>query len=175
MVESLYPPIHNGCYPSTSSAERAYEFFFAAAQQTLLQETTCSGTAVDTYEVAIHPTIHGSDIPHTFYNGPTPNVDASVATIIQHSIAGFYRAIEHRTVAPLWEQRDNLEAKCQLVSCIFRHNMEQQNDILGRNSVISIRFRGRGGSGIPLFFVTRLSIFSRGQICIWIRFFISQS
>lgn len=93
MVESLYPPIYNGSYPYSSDVERAVlmtnEFFFAAVQQTLLQETIHHGTAVHAYEFAIPPAIHGSDIPYTFYNGPTPNVDTSVATIIQHAIAGF--------------------------------------------------------------------------------------
>lgn len=65
------------------------EFFFAAAQQTLLQETIHHGTAVYAYEFVVPPAIHGSDIPYTFYNGPTPSVDAPVAAIIQHAIAGF--------------------------------------------------------------------------------------
>lgn len=93
MVESLYPSIYNGSYPYTSDVERAVlmmnEFFFAAAQQTLLQETIYHGTAVYAYEFAVPPAIHGSDIPYTFYNGLTPNVDASVAVIIQHAIAAF--------------------------------------------------------------------------------------
>ncbi|EHK46828.1 hypothetical protein TRIATDRAFT_194942 [Trichoderma atroviride IMI 206040] len=93
MVESLYPPIYDGSYPYTSDVQRAVlmtnEFFFAAAQQTLLQETIHHGTAVYAYEFAVPPAIHGSDIPYTFYDGPTPNVDASVATTIQHAIAGF--------------------------------------------------------------------------------------
>lgn len=93
MVEYFYPPIYNGSYPYNSDVERAVlmtnEFFFAAAQQTLLQETIRPGTAVYVYEFAVPPAIHGSDIPYTFYNGPTPNVDASVATIIQHAIAAF--------------------------------------------------------------------------------------
>jgi cholinesterase len=93
IVEAFYPPIYNGSYPYASDVERAIlmtnEFFFAAAQQTLLQETIHHGTSVYAYEFAVPPAIHGSDILYTFYNGPAPNLDASVAKIIQHAIAGF--------------------------------------------------------------------------------------
>ncbi|KAM0253112.1 hypothetical protein ACHAQJ_007388 [Trichoderma viride] len=93
LLQSLYPPVYNGSYPYTSEIDRVIlmtnEINFAAGQQTLLQATIAHGTAAYAYEFSVPPGIHASDIPYTFYNGPAPNVDASVASIIQHAIAGF--------------------------------------------------------------------------------------
>jgi carboxylesterase type B len=96
LLKSLYPPIYNGSYPYISGIDRIIlmtnEINFAAGQQTLLRATIGHGTAAYAYEFSIPPGIHGSDIPYTFYNGPAPNVDGPVASIIQHAIAGFAKS-----------------------------------------------------------------------------------
>ncbi|KAL6862244.1 alpha/beta-hydrolase [Trichoderma novae-zelandiae] len=95
-LNTLYPPVYNGSQPYTTDVDReilmANEMYFAAAHQSLLQSTSHRGTEVYAWEFSVFPAIHGSDIPYTFYDGPTAGVDPHVASIMQHAIAGFAKS-----------------------------------------------------------------------------------
>lgn len=87
----LYPPIYDGSYNYTSPTFRA-DLFVTEAFFTC--NTNWLGRALDNrtfnYMFTVYPSLHGDDIAHTYYDGPSPAVqNDTLAVIMQRYFSTF--------------------------------------------------------------------------------------
>ncbi|KAK5994298.1 Carboxylesterase patB [Cladobotryum mycophilum] len=94
VVKTLYPPKYDGSKPYKDTLDRAQlmigEAAFICNQNSLLESAAKHGVPAFGYEFAVSPGLHGNDQSgYVFGRGPTPGVDAEIASVIQYAIAGF--------------------------------------------------------------------------------------
>lgn len=89
--QSLYPAIYDGSYGYTTPTYRA-EVFITEAFFTCNTNWLANGYEAKTfaYLFSVFPSLHGQDIPYTYYNGPTPSVaNDTLAVIMQEYFTNF--------------------------------------------------------------------------------------
>ncbi|KAK1242012.1 hypothetical protein MKX07_007835 [Trichoderma sp. CBMAI-0711] len=93
VFETLYPPKYDGSQPYTDALGRAQLIIAEAAltcnQNSMIKATQKQGVAAYGFQNSVWPAVHGGDQPYLFSHGPTPGVDARIASIAKDAIAGF--------------------------------------------------------------------------------------
>ncbi|KAL7815507.1 alpha/beta-hydrolase [Trichoderma gracile] len=93
VFETLYPAKYDGSQPYTDTLGRAQLIIAEAAlicnQNSMIKAAQEQGVAAFGFQNSIWPAVHGGDQPYLFSNGPTPGVDAQIASVAKDAIAGF--------------------------------------------------------------------------------------
>ncbi|EGR50072.1 uncharacterized protein TRIREDRAFT_105247 [Trichoderma reesei QM6a] len=93
VFETLYPPMYDGSQPYTDALGRAQLIIAEAAltcnQNSMIKAAQKQGVAAYGFQNSVWPAVHGGDQPYLFSHGPTPGVDARIASIAKDAIAGF--------------------------------------------------------------------------------------
>jgi carboxylesterase type B len=94
ILNDLYPPVSNSSSQQTNYTNSIGRGAQAKGDIVILSNAYILNKAYAnetySYRFSVYPALHGQDVPYTFYNGPSPDVESpDVATILQGYITRF--------------------------------------------------------------------------------------